>query len=563
MLRAFAAASMTSTASPQLKQQPRPMTQPEAPQVAIATPVAPYALAAHNPAPYVPPPPRPATAPAGANPSSGIGMLATSTSPYRRAREASTQQHGTAFTPAHSLNQYVNGYSTYKFSPTGLLCTKCGVVGHIGPECANEPLSRLERDFLFNLTTFQREEGRARAAARMDGQLFNANLVSVEFKSERTAQVNEVEFLVLLEEGSNKRPRLEGDEVEPQTQTQCQHRGEGGDLSYNAGTCEHDCCKPTAQRPKKPLKKTMRPKVKKPLKPIVARTAEAPLDILAILKTASVTIDITQLAQLSPYFRDETKRLLSMPRQRRAKKGAAVAPATVSAVTFEAEVRQVMVEITQDIQEFCKKDRTNRAFSLLAKVWKTDKASAVAVARNRVAADQGSDINLIYPELQKRLGLELILTKKLQMLNMSMTVADGTKCYLDHYTVLNIEVSGIERSAWAFVCPTQTKNLDLLLGILYLSSVKAKIDISNNSIEIGDKKRDEGRVKVRTPEVKLVSPKITRRSEEGARVVEVEESSKDDEGDNDESSDDGEGEVETSDDEDTSEDEATEDGRDF
>ncbi|KAK4894136.1 hypothetical protein LTR27_007502 [Elasticomyces elasticus] len=104
---------------------------------------------------------------------------------------------------------------------------------------------------------------------------------------------------------------------------------------------------------------------------------------------------------------------------------------------------------------------------------------------------------------------------------MSITVTDGSKYYLNYYTVLNIKA----------------KNLDLLLGVPYLSSIKVKIDISNYSIEIGDKKREENRVTIRTPLVKLVTLRITRRLESRAVIKEVDESSKEENEDKDEDED--------------------------
>lgn len=42
--------------------------------------------------------------------------------------------------------------------------------------------------------------------------------------------------------------------------------------------------------------------------------AEKPVDVLTILQSSNVVMLITHLAQLSPYFRGEAKRLFAMPR---------------------------------------------------------------------------------------------------------------------------------------------------------------------------------------------------------------------------------------------------------
>ena len=66
--------------------------------------------------------------------------------------------------------------------------------------------------------------------------------------------------------------------------------------------------------------KASKPRGSKVLAPIVARQGEPPISVLDYLKQAKITLPITDMAQMSPFFRNGAKRLLSQPRTRKGKK---------------------------------------------------------------------------------------------------------------------------------------------------------------------------------------------------------------------------------------------------
>ena len=72
-----------------------------------------------------------------------------------------------------------------------------------------------------------------------------------------------------------------------------------------------------------------------------------------------------------------------------------------------------------------------------------------------------------------------------------MKVANRLRCKLIRQTYLNVEIQGITRNVQAFMCPTRNKKLELLLGIPYLESIDAQIDIRKSKIRIGDRDRRE------------------------------------------------------------------------
>ena len=71
-----------------------------------------------------------------------------------------------------------------------------------------------------------------------------------------------------------------------------------------------------------------------------------------------------------------------------------------------------------------------------------------------VAADQGSDINLIYPHLRKELGLKMRSVAQLNLPPIKITVALGQQLSITHWVQFECDVAGVQRTVWALVCPT-------------------------------------------------------------------------------------------------------------
>ncbi|KAK5122031.1 hypothetical protein LTR85_004277 [Meristemomyces frigidus] len=420
-LKAYIAATNPSAALLEQARPPPARTQSEAEQPQGAR----FATAA---APLNPPPAQfSAPAPGILDRTRDIPSDLSAMNLWQLASDSAKQKYPT-FEPRHSPNIYISRSSSYRYRPDNQLCVRCGTTGHIARECTHAELTDPEQTFLWELTRFQREKGLAIKAARdasapafMASNLISASVTTnskvakVRDESDSEEEYKWQEILcpwdstkagdstvtvLETEAGSSKRARPNGEEDQEEA-PRCEHQISGGPTCIS-GNCEHPCCKLPAPRAKKPLKRTTGSRQKKPLKPITAMITEPPVDVRKILKQLTVVMPVTHLTQLSPYFRDEAKRLLAMPRQRRTKKGKEnvtdVGLLQISR-TQRVDVKQVRTELLDSIKKWSKKDRSHRAFSLPAKVWKDNQGKAVNVPRNHVAADQGSDINLIYPKL--------------------------------------------------------------------------------------------------------------------------------------------------------------------
>ncbi|OQO11727.1 hypothetical protein B0A48_03454 [Cryoendolithus antarcticus] len=499
--------------------------------------------------------------PAAPAPAPQQGGDATSMDP-RSVAASIVRAHYPAFDPVQSANGYVNGTVIYRYRPDTPLCVKCGNLGHMSRDCNQRELPDEDQTFLWELIKHQKIKNIAVRDARVaatGSTAASANSILVDVGG-RTAghaksRITTVEtdddddddegdsdasddeltgWEVAVRSGTaTNDPRsqtmdIDSDEAREEARRKRQreepvefivrcveHQGKG-DTDCDQGKCNHVCCQAPARRKLTP-KKAGVGKQKKPLKPITAMLTEGPVNVRELLKTATIVLPISHLAQISPYFRDETKRMLSMPRQPRKKKAAAATTLTTETHAVEAlalkkaryaKGKHISLELLNNIQQWRKRDRKTRAFTLPASVWTGDEKDAHSPPRNTVIADQGSDINLVYPSLQKKLGLKLRPVKQLNIPFIRMTVADGKTCELTHWASFQVRVQGIKRSVWALACPTDSRDIALLLGIPYLDSVDAQIRVRSTMIEIGDKARGEKIVKVQAKDCKPVAPKV-------------------------------------------------------
>ena len=138
-------------------------------------------------------------------------------------------------------------------------------------------------------------------------------------------------------------------------------------------------------------------------------------------------------------------------------------------------------------------------------------------------ADQGSDVNIVYPKLVEFMSLTLYPVLKLGTRQLMMFTSDEASIPLTHWTKLNIKVSSLYRQVWAFTALRSFNPLALLLGLPWLKSMDAVIHIRKEAINIEDSGLRESWVSLRSPEV-------TKRESEALTVPklkeEVEESSK-------------------------------------
>ncbi|KJX98518.1 hypothetical protein TI39_contig408g00002 [Zymoseptoria brevis] len=118
----------------------------------------------------------------------------------------------------------------------------------------------------------------------------------------------------------------------------------------------------------------------------------------------------------------------------------------------------ISTEVINSIAQWKKRNTTERAFDIPAVITGRG-GQQVSVTRNKIAADQGSDINLMYPHMRKALGLPL------------------------HH------ISEIDSP--------------------YLNDINAVLNIRTSTITIGDEDRDEPTVALVTPIQVSTAPEVT------------------------------------------------------
>jgi hypothetical protein len=245
---------------------------------------------------------------------------------------------------------------------------------------------------------------------------------------------------------------------------------------------------------------------KRHVEPIIGLVGQGMPDIRKIWQSQNIVLPALHLFQLSPLFRSETARLMRVQRKTRKKKGAE--PTVSSGPTGStnsgpsAGVPNVPTNSVQiqgasthhaESESLAAMSRGphRRAFGIDAVVWGSKSKSKFQISREHVVADQGSDINIIYPDLVNKLGLKRRNTSELGQGPLSMTVANGAAQQLHHYVKVYVRVGSILRYVWAFVSPHNYHRLALLLGRPWLNSVDAEIYVRQSKIVIGDKAKGE------------------------------------------------------------------------
>ncbi|RKF57444.1 hypothetical protein OnM2_074041 [Erysiphe neolycopersici] len=142
------------------------------------------------------------------------------------------------------------------------------------------------------------------------------------------------------------------------------------------------------------------------------------------------------------------------------------------------------------------KRNTEKAFRVpvVVKTIRNGKPVRVSLPMRVAQADQGSDMIIVTMGLLRKLGLSVKSLAERGFGGLTMNVADGISSRLTHYSEYEIRVCGIWRKIEAFVRPSWEKNADeihLLLGLPWLHSVDARIEIRDSKFEIGDRARGE------------------------------------------------------------------------
>ncbi|SMY30405.1 unnamed protein product [Zymoseptoria tritici ST99CH_1A5] len=421
---------------------------------------------------------------------------------YEAHRE--TQRHDPAenIDPSQSINPFINGQVPYEYDRS-----KCGKRGHDPNQCMAQPLQSWEQSFLWNMISQQRKAHSIRMGYGQQQQDTPPRNNSMGAPNTPAAPRPATDAHLVVESmNGDKSPQELLDcirFVEVDSDDEEMEQAEVLAVGFKRARVDKDDGEQDARMADQPRKETKKKssssKPRKLMKPINAMIGQPAIDILAILATIMVTILITWLMQLSPFFRDETKRLVSQPRMRESKtkdKNDAVksfqssvntqpppVPMPVSVPTtatqtanatggiFNTGSQNVVVQmegmdddevlmtetipqrvavdhistaIRKSINLWKYRDLANRAFGVPATITGTHGRQAV-VPRNQVAADQGSEINLIYPHLRKALGLKLRDISEIDLPPMDMSTANGGLTPLKHFVIFNLNVEGISR----------------------------------------------------------------------------------------------------------------------
>ncbi|POS81983.1 hypothetical protein EPUL_006157 [Erysiphe pulchra] len=117
-----------------------------------------------------------------------------------------------------------------------------------------------------------------------------------------------------------------------------------------------------------------------------------------------------------------------------------------------------------------------------------------------VCADQGSDLVLISPQLVRILNLKKNTLSHFNGHAITMGTADGASHKILVWVSFIFGSGGVNREVHAFVRPDKgITDLFLLLGLPWLHSVKAVIDIQKSQIKLGDRKNGEKRTILQGP----------------------------------------------------------------
>ncbi len=488
--------------------------------------------------PQIQKPPHPSTPQSPGPMASGALPPLTNQDPRQRRQQFDLS----GFDPSTSQNPYVNGQTPYAYVRGNPLCSRCGLrEGHMAIECDRYPLPRPEQEYLKNMIRQNIEQWKASQPQRSDSQATGANAVPL---GSRLVEVGHTQHDMsdYLSADDASWSDLESIGV-PDTQI---YQLAIGSTHMDAEAFVNEDGQPPSKRPRPdageedvvdtPLtdgtrkKKTAKGKgvARKPreLTKITGMLLEKPSDVQGTLKGTSVVLPFLELAQLSPFFRAEVKRLLGVPRKPRKKKAAAAAkepegegvipdppPQVISHVTSmsaEAKAPKISDEVSKGITAWKTKDRTSRAWALPITACKEGSDEKWHISRNETVADQGSDICLIYPNLREHLGLQLRPISQLleNKPSLRMTTADGGVHELRHWVTFMVEIQAIKREIWAFACPSNGQNISLLLGLPFLESVDAHFHIRRGIIEIGDSDLGEAVIAIKAPQITSLKPRL-------------------------------------------------------
>ncbi|KAH7374412.1 hypothetical protein B0T11DRAFT_64 [Plectosphaerella cucumerina] len=282
------------------------------------------------------------------------------------------------------------------------------------------------------------------------------------------------------------------------------------------------------------------PKVKKKrqpgLSPIVAYEGKPDIDWRSVFAKMTVPMSLLELLQASP---EACKQLrgLSTRKHAKAKDGPAVTAKLAALLGLDSEVAEdddgaseadieALTEFmaslsTQDVTVRChqgearydpfgearlfgESHRLTRPFRVTANVigeLGNGRGVRFIMPENTTQADQGSEVNVIAPDLIRHYSLHVRTLASIGFLGLRIGTSDERAIPLTHFTKLSVTVEDIIREVWAVVRPEGVLEggVKLLLGLPWLWQVDAKIGIREAQLMIGDQSRNEELRIVRGP----------------------------------------------------------------
>ncbi|KAI0996300.1 hypothetical protein K3495_g11879, partial [Podosphaera aphanis] len=466
--------------------------------------------------------------------------------------------------PRHlSRNPFVNGTKEFK-KEIGLLCLCCGEIGHLRLDCTSKPLEiweqRYLRDVLYKKVNYNtdglasnqsslryrevgnsswRDRNNERGGSTEDGP-YHARKGFQEEEEEITLEQLSKEIYRDEKNGSSQSMSVVLGFDNEKT------NGDDKKMKKNLINDEEQDVK-MRRKANKRGRRAIRQ-----LREIVGRYGMGPVNYKKMAQDIRVEVSLMDLFQMSPDLSKAFRKLSTRVNERDIKEkieneNSATARFKRAKIVADSEV------LSGSVESLLKRN-TEKAFRVpvVVRTIKNGKPVRVSLPLGVAQADQGSDMIIVTMGFLRKLGLSVKSLVERGFNGLTMNVADGSSSRLTHYSEFEIGVCGIWRKIEAFVRPSWEKDADeihLLLGLPWLHSVDAKIEIRDSRIEIGDKSRGESVETIQGPKFiessqhKLVLYPVNSESKESRK--EVEESSDDS----------GESEMDSEEDEDSSDDE--------
>lgn len=264
----------------------------------------------------------------------------------------------TTYDFSRSTNAIVRGEEEYRYMYNNPLCYRCGERGHNGRDCEGaQVLPRQERDFLLNLMAVSRERANAAREARqantgtvatganstpLGTRTTESHFTEVQFVENELDDVDWEQVIPEMLPDTNNQvnvfntsgeKRNAGHLSDPNTRAAKTTRTDGPTNAIEAGPSgqagqsggadpAHVIINIDANDGGKKKKKARKPasEPKPPPPAIRGKLNDVPIDIKSMLSNMKMAVPFLDLASVSPWFRDEVKRVLQVPRKPRQKK---------------------------------------------------------------------------------------------------------------------------------------------------------------------------------------------------------------------------------------------------